>query len=172
MPRSAAEYFWERKKQRMTPITPTALDWILKYLNHPERMLDTADHRAEADPAPNIFESLGQKAQPPIGGSKLCRISQVERPVRTDHPPYDPPYDRNSLAGTWNGPQNHSITARPYLSGNNDHLYACLIQTEARSLRQNPSAGEIASLNTLVINNLNIDHQLLTAQLRKRLFDN
>ena len=53
--------FGKGKKQRMTPITQTALDWILKYLNHPERMLDATDHRAEADPIPIFLNRWGKR---------------------------------------------------------------------------------------------------------------
>jgi integrase/recombinase XerC len=51
--------FGKGKKQRMTPITQTALEWMLKYLNHPERLLDATDHRAQADPAPVFLNRWG-----------------------------------------------------------------------------------------------------------------
>lgn len=53
--------FGKGKKQRMTPITQTALDWILKYLNHPERSCDCKEHRAEADPAPVFLNRWGKR---------------------------------------------------------------------------------------------------------------
>ncbi len=41
--------FGKGKKQRQAPITQTAADWLLNYLNHPERHLDGTDHRAQKD---------------------------------------------------------------------------------------------------------------------------
>lgn len=41
--------FGKGKKQRQAPITQTAADWLLNYLNHPERHLDGKEHRAEKD---------------------------------------------------------------------------------------------------------------------------
>ncbi len=41
--------FGKGKKQRQTPITQTAADWILRTVDHPERHLDTKEHKAEKD---------------------------------------------------------------------------------------------------------------------------
>lgn len=41
--------FGKGKKQRIAPITKTALEWILKYLEDPLRMMDANDHRAQID---------------------------------------------------------------------------------------------------------------------------
>ncbi len=41
--------FGKGKKQRFAPITRTAADWIVKYLEHPERLMDTDEHKAQAD---------------------------------------------------------------------------------------------------------------------------
>ena len=126
--------FGKGKKQRMTPITQTALDWILKYLNHPERMLDCKEHRAEADPAPIFLNRWGKRLSARSVDRNFASYLKVERPIRAHHAPYDPPYDRDPLAGTWNGSQNNPNPARPHLSGDHNHLHACLIQTETRGL--------------------------------------
>lgn len=49
------------KKQRITPVTPNALDWILKYLTHSERLLDTQEHRAEADGTAVFLNRWGKR---------------------------------------------------------------------------------------------------------------
>lgn len=41
--------FGKGKKQRAAPITQTAASWIVKYLESPERHLDTKEHKAEKD---------------------------------------------------------------------------------------------------------------------------
>lgn len=53
--------FGKGKKQRIAPITKTAADWIWKYLQHPERRLDFADHKAEADPAAIFLNRWGRR---------------------------------------------------------------------------------------------------------------
>lgn len=53
--------FGKGKKQRISPITQTAAEWVLKYLNHPERMLDCQEHRAEVDPRPIFLNRWGQR---------------------------------------------------------------------------------------------------------------
>jgi integrase/recombinase XerC len=53
--------FGKGKKQRITPITKNAAEWIQKYLQHPERMLDLGDHLAEADPVPVFLNRWGRR---------------------------------------------------------------------------------------------------------------
>ncbi len=38
------------KKQRVVPLTATAAEWLEKYLDHPERQMDSAEHKAQIDP--------------------------------------------------------------------------------------------------------------------------
>lgn len=49
------------KKQRMTPITRTALDWIQRYLSDPRRHLDAPEHRAEVDSDAIFLNRWGQR---------------------------------------------------------------------------------------------------------------
>ncbi len=53
--------FGKGKKQRQSPITQTAADWLDKYLNHPERHLDTKEHRAEADRQAVFLNKWGKR---------------------------------------------------------------------------------------------------------------
>lgn len=41
--------FGKGKRQRKAPVTQTAADWIIRYLNHPERGMKTSEHFAEQD---------------------------------------------------------------------------------------------------------------------------
>jgi integrase/recombinase XerC len=49
------------KKQRQSPITENAADWLLKYLEHPERNLDTKDHRGEQDKQAIFLNKWGKR---------------------------------------------------------------------------------------------------------------
>ncbi|MBF8263501.1 MAG: xerC [Parachlamydiales bacterium] len=53
--------FGKGKKQRITPITKNAAEWIQKYLQHPERLLDLPDHKAEADPVSIFLNRWGKR---------------------------------------------------------------------------------------------------------------
>lgn len=52
------------KKQRQTPITQTAAEWIARYLNHPERHLDGKGHKAETDPEAIFLNRFGKRLTP------------------------------------------------------------------------------------------------------------
>jgi integrase/recombinase XerC len=49
------------KKQRNVPITKSALDWILRYLNHPNRFLDTKENRKQKDENAIFLNKLGTR---------------------------------------------------------------------------------------------------------------
>lgn len=49
------------KKQRVVPITKTAAEWLTKYLNHPERHLETDDHKPEQDPKAIFLNKWGAR---------------------------------------------------------------------------------------------------------------
>lgn len=49
------------KKARQTPITETAASWLLQYLNHPERLLDTDEHKGELDPQAIFLNKWGKR---------------------------------------------------------------------------------------------------------------
>lgn len=49
------------KKERIVPVTKTALDWINRYLEHPERYLDGEDHQAEKDPRAVFLNKWGER---------------------------------------------------------------------------------------------------------------
>jgi integrase/recombinase XerC len=53
--------FGKGKKQRITPITQTALNWLARYLQSPERLLDCRNHRAETDPFPIFLNRWGKR---------------------------------------------------------------------------------------------------------------
>lgn len=56
--------FGKGKKQRQAPITQTAADWILRYLNHPERHLDGKAHQAEKDKEAIFLNKWGTRLTP------------------------------------------------------------------------------------------------------------
>ncbi len=49
------------KKERVIPITKNAADWILSYLDHPERHRDTDGHLAQADPEAIFLNRIGTR---------------------------------------------------------------------------------------------------------------
>lgn len=49
------------KKERIVPITKMAAEWILAYLNHPERHCLTEDHEPEKDPQAVFLNKLGTR---------------------------------------------------------------------------------------------------------------
>jgi integrase/recombinase XerC len=49
------------KKERIVPITKNAADWIVAYLDHPERHKDTDGHLAEVDPHAIFLNRLGTR---------------------------------------------------------------------------------------------------------------
>lgn len=49
------------KKERITPITSTALEWIIRYLDHPERWIDSKEHRAEVDSSAIFLNRWGKR---------------------------------------------------------------------------------------------------------------
>jgi integrase/recombinase XerC len=53
--------FGKGKKQRIAPITKTAVDWVKRYLEHPERHLDTKEHRKEKDPKAIFLNKWGSR---------------------------------------------------------------------------------------------------------------
>ncbi|MBS0626159.1 MAG: tyrosine recombinase XerC [Verrucomicrobia bacterium] len=53
--------FGKGKKQRQTPITQTAAQWILDYLNHPERHQETKEHKAESDAQAIFLNKWGKR---------------------------------------------------------------------------------------------------------------
>lgn len=52
------------KKQRVIPITQTAKKWILEYLDHPLRELDTKEHRAMKDVKAIFLNKWGKRISP------------------------------------------------------------------------------------------------------------
>lgn len=53
--------FGKGKKQRQAPMTQTAADWLIRYLDHPERHLDSKEHRAEQDPQAVFLNKWGKR---------------------------------------------------------------------------------------------------------------
>ena len=49
------------KKERIVPITKNAADWILSYLNHPERHREVEGHKEEQDPHAIFLNKLGTR---------------------------------------------------------------------------------------------------------------
>jgi integrase/recombinase XerC len=49
------------KKERIVPITKTASSWILRYLEHPDRLLDGKEHQAEKDPDAIFLNKWGKR---------------------------------------------------------------------------------------------------------------
>src|SRR5579872_6329594 len=49
------------KKQRVVPITKTAAEWLQRYLDHPERLLDGETHHAEVDPSAVFLNKWGKR---------------------------------------------------------------------------------------------------------------
>lgn len=49
------------KKERRVPITQTALNWIIKYLEDPQRHLDSNEHKAEKDPKAIFLNKWGDR---------------------------------------------------------------------------------------------------------------
>jgi integrase/recombinase XerC len=56
--------FGKGKKQRQTPITETAADWINKYLESPARHFDNNEHRAEKDKEAIFLNKWGTRITP------------------------------------------------------------------------------------------------------------
>jgi integrase/recombinase XerC len=56
--------FGKGKKQRQTPITQTAADWLCRYLDHPERLLDTEEHKGEVDRTAIFLNRWGKRLTP------------------------------------------------------------------------------------------------------------
>lgn len=56
--------FGKGRKIRRVPITKTAAEWITSYLNHPERHLDTKEHKAEQDPKAIFLNKWGSRITP------------------------------------------------------------------------------------------------------------
>ena len=49
------------KKERVIPITKTAASWIVNYLSHAERGLDTPEHKAEEDEQAIFLNKWGKR---------------------------------------------------------------------------------------------------------------
>lgn len=49
------------KKERIVPITKNASEWIISYLSHPERHLDTDGHMAQVDAEAIFLNKLGSR---------------------------------------------------------------------------------------------------------------
>lgn len=49
------------KKERIVPVTATAIKWIEKYLFHPQRSLDGEKHKKEKDPKPIFLNRWGKR---------------------------------------------------------------------------------------------------------------
>jgi integrase/recombinase XerC len=56
--------FGKGKKQRQTPITQTAADWMSRYLNHPERHIASKEHFAEKDKEAIFLNKWGSRLTP------------------------------------------------------------------------------------------------------------
>jgi integrase/recombinase XerC len=56
--------FGKGKKQRQAPITETAAKWLADYLGHPERNLDSKEHKAEADKQAVFLNKWGKRLTP------------------------------------------------------------------------------------------------------------
>jgi integrase/recombinase XerC len=52
------------KKERIVPITKNAANWILSYLNNPQRHQETEGHRAQQDPQAIFLNKLGTRLSP------------------------------------------------------------------------------------------------------------
>lgn len=48
------------KKQRLVPITKTALEWLEKYLHSPQRFMDAKEHQAEKDECAVFLNKWGK----------------------------------------------------------------------------------------------------------------
>jgi integrase/recombinase XerC len=49
------------KKERIVPITQTAAKWLKEYLNHPERLHDIDDHKAQVDERAIFLNKWGKR---------------------------------------------------------------------------------------------------------------
>lgn len=49
------------KKERVVPVTQTALNWILRYLEHPDRYQDSKEHQAEKDSKAIFINKWGSR---------------------------------------------------------------------------------------------------------------
>jgi len=49
------------KKERLVPITTTALTWMMQYVNHGQRLVDTKEHYAEKDPKAFFLNKWGTR---------------------------------------------------------------------------------------------------------------
>ncbi|MEI6243007.1 MAG: tyrosine-type recombinase/integrase, partial [Chlamydiota bacterium] len=49
------------KKGRVVPITKTAMEWIVSYLNHEERLVKTTEHEAEEDTEAIFLNKWGRR---------------------------------------------------------------------------------------------------------------
>lgn len=49
------------KKQRVVPITKTALEWINKYLNNEQRIVDTKEHKKQKDSEAIFLNKFGKR---------------------------------------------------------------------------------------------------------------
>jgi integrase/recombinase XerC len=49
------------KKQRVVPITQTACDWMVRYLDHPDRHIDNREHFAEEDREAIFLNKWGKR---------------------------------------------------------------------------------------------------------------
>lgn len=49
------------KKERIVPLTKNAAKWVIDYLNHPERFLNTDEHEAEQDDAAIFLNKHGTR---------------------------------------------------------------------------------------------------------------
>jgi len=49
------------KKERIVPLTPTAIQWLEKYLNSPLRYLDQKEHLAQVDPQALFLNKWGKR---------------------------------------------------------------------------------------------------------------
>lgn len=49
------------KKQRIIPITPSACKWLMSYVCHPERRLDTKKHKKQNDPYAIFLNKWGKR---------------------------------------------------------------------------------------------------------------
>lgn len=56
--------FGKGKKQRQTPITETAADWVQRYLDHPERHQNSKEHKAQQDEQAIFLNKWGNRLTP------------------------------------------------------------------------------------------------------------
>lgn len=61
------------KKERIVPITKNAAAWISRYLKHPERLMDTDNHLAEADPKAIFLNRFGKRITTRSIDRNFCR---------------------------------------------------------------------------------------------------